>query len=49
MPEKHLHDEPALWFHDIFRRNGTPYDPEEAKTIWWYTTGADLRFHESRS
>ena len=48
LSEKDLHDEPALWFHDIFRRNGTPYDLEEAKTIWWHTTGADLRFGQKR-
>jgi hypothetical protein len=25
--------EPALWFHDIFRRDGTPYRPEEVAYI----------------
>jgi hypothetical protein len=25
--------EPKLWFHDIFRKNGTPYDPEEIAVI----------------
>jgi len=25
--------QPAVWFHDIFRTNGTPYKPEEAKFI----------------
>ncbi len=25
--------EPKLWFHDIFRADGTPYDPEEVKVI----------------
>jgi hypothetical protein len=25
--------QPALWFHDIFRRNGKPYRPAEAKFI----------------
>ena len=25
--------EPKLWFHDIFRRDGTPYDPEEIRVI----------------
>ncbi|ARS43076.1 1,4-beta-xylanase [Sphingobacteriaceae bacterium GW460-11-11-14-LB5] len=25
--------EPALWFHDIFRKDGTPYDPKETELI----------------
>lgn len=25
--------EPALWFHDIFRKDGTPYKPEETELI----------------
>lgn len=25
--------EPAVWFHDIFRKDGTPYKPEEAALI----------------
>jgi hypothetical protein len=25
--------EPALWFHDIFRKDGTPYKPEEIEVI----------------
>lgn len=25
--------EPALWFHDIFRTNGAPYDPKEIQLI----------------
>ncbi len=25
--------EPKVWFHDIFRPNGTPYDPEEIRLI----------------
>jgi len=25
--------EPTVWFHDIFRKDGTPYDPEEVKLI----------------
>lgn len=31
----HLDDipEPPLWFHDIFRRDGTPYDSEETACI----------------
>lgn len=26
-------DEPPLWFHDIFRRDGTPYDQQEVQFI----------------
>ena len=26
-------DEPPLWFHDIFRKDGTPYSPEEINAI----------------
>ena len=25
--------DPPVWFHDIFRKDGTPYDPEEVKLI----------------
>jgi len=25
--------EPDLWFHDIFRQDGTPFDPEEITLI----------------
>ena len=25
--------EPPLWFHDIFRRDGTPYDEKEVELI----------------
>jgi hypothetical protein len=25
--------EPELWFHDIFRKDGTPFSEEEVKTI----------------
>jgi hypothetical protein len=31
--------EPPLWFHDIFRRDGTPYRPEEAEYIRRLTRG----------
>ncbi|HPO29854.1 MAG TPA: 1,4-beta-xylanase, partial [Candidatus Hydrogenedentes bacterium] len=26
-------EEPKPWFHDIFRQDGTPYDPEEVALI----------------
>jgi hypothetical protein len=26
-------DEPPLWFHDIFRKDGTPYDLKEVQFI----------------
>ncbi len=25
--------EPKLWFHDIFRKDGSPYKPEEVEVI----------------
>jgi hypothetical protein len=25
--------EPKIWFHDIFRKDGTPYNEEEIKLI----------------
>lgn len=25
--------EPEIWFHDIFRPDGTPFDPEETELI----------------
>ncbi len=25
--------EPKIWFHDIFRKDGTPYDPKETELI----------------
>jgi hypothetical protein len=31
--------EPDVWFHDIFRRDGTPFDPEEIKFIKRLTLG----------
>jgi hypothetical protein len=31
--EKTYTGEPSLWFHDIFRKNGTPYDPKEVTLI----------------
>lgn len=31
--DKSYNDEPPLWFHDIFRNDGTPYNLEEVETI----------------
>lgn len=31
--QKKYTDEPPLWFHDIFRGDGTPYDPKEVAVI----------------
>ncbi len=31
--DKPYTSEPAVWFHDIFRKDGTPYDPSEMKLI----------------
>ncbi|MGH7950487.1 MAG: 1,4-beta-xylanase [Limisphaerales bacterium] len=30
---KHYTSEPAVWFHDIFRKDGTPFDPQETQYI----------------
>jgi hypothetical protein len=26
-------EEPEVWFHDIFRKDGTPFDPREVELI----------------
>jgi hypothetical protein len=31
--EKTYTGEPAVWFHDIFRKDGSPYDPKEVTLI----------------
>jgi len=31
--EKTYTAEPGVWFHDIFRADGTPYDPREVALI----------------
>ncbi len=36
--------EPAVWFHDIFRSNGLPYDAKEVELIR-QLTGADMAAH----
>lgn len=33
--------EPAVWFHDIFRKNGTAFNPEEVKFIKQITSKQD--------
>lgn len=35
--------EPVLWFHDIFRKDGTPYDPSEIRIIKQTTGKLPLR------
>ncbi len=40
--EKKYTSEPKIWFHDIFRQDGTPYDPDEVKLIK-RLTGAEKR------
>jgi hypothetical protein len=35
--------EPAVWFHEVFRTDGTPYIPEEAEYIKRMTGGAAAR------
>jgi len=37
--EKTYTAEPTLWFHDIFRRDGTPYDVRETELIKQMTRG----------
>jgi hypothetical protein len=37
-------DEPKLWFHDLFRQDGTPYDPAEIET---FKTWARMRTSSS--
>lgn len=39
---KEYHSEPTLWFHDIFRQDGTPYRPEEVAYIRDVTQREDL-------
>lgn len=40
--EKSYSGEPAVWFHDIFRKDGVPYDAKETELIS-QLTGADSR------
>ena len=40
--EKSYTTEPEVWFHDIFRKNGKPYDPTETNLIR-ELTGADSK------
>jgi len=35
--EKEYKGEPQVWFHDIFRQDGTPYDPKEVELIRGFT------------
>ena len=35
--------EPSPWFHDVMRRDGTPYDPKEVEYIKSITAGANRR------
>jgi hypothetical protein len=35
--QKPYQGEPPVWFHDIFRPDGTPYDPEEVAYIKSHT------------
>src|ERR1035441_340202 len=41
--EKAYTSEPSPWFHDILRRDGTPYDPKEVEFIKSITSGAKHR------
>jgi hypothetical protein len=37
--EKPYTAEPSVWFHDIFRKDGSPYDPKEVSLIEQLTRG----------
>src|SRR5690606_24006402 len=39
--DKEYTDEPPLWFHDIFREDGTPYKQEEVDYIRSVTGAGD--------
>jgi len=39
--EKHYNGEPSVWFHDIFRQDGTPYDARETAFIKQMTESAN--------
>ena len=42
--------EPSLWFHDLLRRDGTPYDSAEISLIHEYTArGTNLPIPDTRS
>jgi len=41
--EKKYTAEPSPWFHDIFRRDGSPYDPKEVEYIKSVTGAARTR------
>ncbi|CDW74958.1 cellulase (glycosyl hydrolase family 5) [Stylonychia lemnae] len=35
--------EPKIWFHDVFRKDGTPFDQEEIDVLRKYTQGQSTR------
>lgn len=37
--QKKYKDEPPVWFHDILKKNGTPFDPKEVELIKKLTKG----------
>ena len=37
------HAEPELWFHDLFRPDGTPYDETEGELFKRYTATRSVR------
>lgn len=41
--------QPAMWFHDIFRRNGKPYRPAETTFIREMTGKAKARHHAAKA
>ncbi len=44
--KKPYDEEPAVWFHDIFRHDGTPYRPTEIDFIRGITSRANVRMNE---
>ena len=38
--QPYVNREPAVWFHEVFRTDGTPYRPEEVDLIRRMTKGA---------
>jgi hypothetical protein len=43
--EKPYTAEPSVWFHDIFRKDGSPYDPKEVLLIKQLTRGQNVLQH----
>ena len=44
-----LHAEPALWFHDLLRPDGAPYDPAEIETFRRFTRRDSISYRKLAS